>query len=157
MKLFILEPEVAGEIGEHTIYENYDAIVSRGERAIISHLHFVFMGWLGDDILETTPCFLVSEQLKKAIEKSDLTGYEFHNIEVSLSDEYKELYPYQESPCFYRLLPHGIINVQAEWYSNWNGMDFSLTKKMYLVLSEKAMNILKDFQLEHADITEILP
>lgn len=157
MKLFILEPEVAGEIGEHTIYENYDAIVSKGERAIISHLHFVFMGWLGDDILETTPCFLVSEQLKKAIETSDLTGYEFHNIEVSLSDEYQELYPYQELPCFYRLIPHGIINVQEEMYSNWNGMDFCLTEKMYLVLSEKAMNILKDFHLEHADITEILP
>ena len=73
---------------------------------------------------------------------------EYTNTERALS--------FQEPPCFYRLLPHGIINVQAERYSNWNGMDFSLTKKMYLVLSEKAMNILKDFQLKHADITEIL-
>ena len=54
MKLFVIEPEVAGEIGERTIYENYDAITTKGERPIISHLHFVFMGWLGDDILEVT-------------------------------------------------------------------------------------------------------
>ena len=42
MKLFVIEPEVAGEIGERTIYENYDAIKTKGERPIISHLHFVF-------------------------------------------------------------------------------------------------------------------
>ena len=83
MKLFVIEPEVAGEIGERTIYENYDAITTKGERPIISHLHFVFMGWLGDDILEVTPCFLISEKLKQAIEKSELKGYKFQNIEIS--------------------------------------------------------------------------
>lgn len=45
MKLFVIEPEVAGEIGERTIYENYDAITTKGERPIISHLHFVFIDY----------------------------------------------------------------------------------------------------------------
>lgn len=38
MKFFILEPEVAGEIGENTIYDKKDKI---------SHLHFIFTGWYG--------------------------------------------------------------------------------------------------------------
>lgn len=69
MKLYMIEPEVAGEIGEQTVYENYVDIIARGERARIAYLHFVFMGWLGDDILEVTPCFLVSDKLKKRLKK----------------------------------------------------------------------------------------
>ena len=157
MKLFVIEPEVAGEIGESTIYENYDAITTKGERPIISHLHFVFMGRLGDDILEVTPCFLISEKLKQAIEKSELKGYKFQNIEISLSEEYEEMYPDREKPCFYRLLPQGTISVQDEMYSNWDNMDFCVTEKSYLVLSEKAINILNCFRLDNADITEIFP
>ena len=45
MKLFVIEPEVAGKIGERTIYENYDAITTKGERTIIFHLHFVFIDY----------------------------------------------------------------------------------------------------------------
>lgn len=157
MKLFVIEPEVAGEIGESTIYENYDAVATKGERPIISHLHFIFMGWLGDDILEVTPCFLISEKLKKAIERSDLKGYKFEDIEISLSEEYEDMYPNREEPCFCRLLPQGTINVQDEMYSNWDGMDFCVTEKSYLVLSEKAIKILKCFQIDNADITEIFP
>ena len=42
-------------------------------------------------------------------------------------------------------------------YSNWDNMDFCVTEKSYLVLSEKAINILNCFQLDNADITEIFP
>ena len=90
------------------------------------------MGWLGDDILEVTPCFLISEKLKQAIEKSELKGYKFQNIEISLSEEYEEMYPDREKPCFYRLLPQGTISVQDEMYSNWDNMDFCVTEKSYL-------------------------
>lgn len=155
MKLFMIEPEVAGELGENTIYENYDDVVNEGERAKISHLHFVFYGWLGDDILETTPCFLVSEKLKETIEKSDLSGYEFENIEVTLSEEFLEIYPDVIVPSFYRLLPKGTIKVEDDKYSDWDNMDFSVTEKDYLVVSEKVMDLLKNFQIENADITEL--
>lgn len=155
MKLYMIEPEVAGEIGEQTVYENYDDIIARGERARIAYLHFVFMGWLGDDILEVTPCFLVSDKLKKAIEESQLSGYGFQGIQVSLSEECREMYPNEEFPLFYRLIPQGTIKVKDEKYSDWDNMDFCVTENMYLVVSEKVMNIFKDFQLDNADITEI--
>lgn len=155
MKLFMIEPEVAGEIGENTIYENYYEIVNKGEPPIISYLHFIFMGWLGDDILEVTPCFLVSEKLKKAIEESDLKGYEFQNIEISISEDYAQMNANSEMPCFYRLIPQGTISVNDKVYSNWDRLDFCVTEKAYLVLSEKAMDVIKSFNLDNADITEI--
>ena len=157
MKLYMIEPEVAGEIGEKTVYENYDAIVNDGEIAVITHLHFVFMGWLGDDVLEVTPCFLISDRLKNAIEKSDLKGYEFEDIEISLSDDYLEMYPNRETPSFYRVIPKGTIKIQDETYYDWDNMDFCITEKAYLVLTEKAINIFKQFQIDNADVTELLP
>lgn len=68
MKYYMIEPEVAGEIGENTIYDNYDEIINQKKKPIISHLHYIFDGWLGDELLEVTPCFLISERLKKEIE-----------------------------------------------------------------------------------------
>ena len=41
-------------------------------------------------------------------------------------------------------------------YTNWDNMDFRVTEKVYLVLYEKAINTLKCFQLDSADITDIL-
>lgn len=154
MKLFMIEPEVAGGIGENTVYESY--AVGK-EPMAISHLHFVFDGWLGDDILETTPCFLVSERLKTAIEKSGLTGFEFQNIEISTSDEWDEMYPIREVPQFIRLLPLGTIKTESEKYSDWDNMDFCLTPKAYLVISEAAKNLLEEFQVENAEFTELTP
>jgi hypothetical protein len=43
---YILEPEVSGEIGERTVID------SSVHPPIVSYLHFVFMGWLGDDLIE---------------------------------------------------------------------------------------------------------
>lgn len=154
MKLFTIEPEVAGEIGENTVYGNY---IRGKEHPVISHLHFVFDGWLGDDILETTPCFLVSERLKITIENSGLTGYEFQDVGISTSDEWDEMYPDREVPHFCRLIPLGTVNVEGEKYSDWNNMDFCLTPKSYLVISENAKKLLEEFQTENADFTELSP
>ena len=155
MKLYVIEPEVAGEMGENTVFDNYEEVVVNGGTPVISHLHYVFMGWLGDDILETTPCFLVSERLKNAIVESDLKGYEFQNVEISVGEDFEEMYPDIILPCFYRLIPLGNVCVQDEKCSNPDGMDFCITEKSYLVLSEKAMNVVKDFQIENAEVTEI--
>lgn len=92
----MLEPEVAGEIGENTVYDNFEDIRYRGAKPEISKLHFIFSGWLGDDIIESTSCFIVTEKLEKKIEESKLVGYEFQSVEISLSDEFIEMYPERE-------------------------------------------------------------
>ena len=98
---------------------------------------------------------MVLAQMKNAIEESDLKGYEFQNVEISVGEDFEEMYPDIILPCFYRLIPLGNVCVQDEKCSNPEGMDFCITEKSYLVLSERAMNVVKDFQIENAEVTEI--
>ncbi|OOM06323.1 hypothetical protein [Clostridium saccharobutylicum] len=156
MKLFMLEPEVAGEIGENTIYDNFDDVRYRGAYPKISHLHFIFSGWLGDCIIESAPCFIVTDELKSKIEKSGLKGYKFEDLEVSLSDEFIEMYPNRDIPQFKRLIPMGSVVVYDETYTQWSGEDFNLSNKSYLVVSEKVLDILKECNIDNCDIYELI-
>ena len=142
MNYYIIEPEVAGEIGENTIYEYGESRQEKENGPIIKHLHFVFDGWLGDDIIETSPCFLVSERLKLLIEKNMLSGCVFQNVEISYSDLFKELYPDRCMPIFYRLVPTCSICInEGKYNSNINMKDFMISQKNYLVISEKAKSL----------------
>ncbi|WHY75312.1 hypothetical protein QNH20_14270 [Neobacillus sp. WH10] len=80
MKLFLLEPEVAGGIGEKATFSNNTYPNGMKE---ISHLNYEFQGWLGDELLETTSCFIVTEYLANSIQSSELNGYLFNEIEVT--------------------------------------------------------------------------
>ncbi|MPQ44436.1 hypothetical protein [Clostridium tarantellae] len=157
MYLYMLEPEVAGEIGENTIYDNFDDVRYKNFKPKISKLHFIFSGWLGDDILESTPCFIITDKLKIQIEKSNLIGYEFQDIEISLSDEFIEMYPNIEMPQFKRLIPKGSVIINDKTYTKWTGEDFSLSDKSYLVVSERVLNIINEFNIDNCDLNKLSP
>jgi len=55
MNYYLLNPEVAGEIGDRSelIYEN-------GKIKEVIFLEYNFMGWQGDELLSTHPCAPVS-------------------------------------------------------------------------------------------------
>ena len=147
MKYYIIEPEVSGGIGENTIYEE-------NSNSSILHLHFIFDGWLGDHLLEITPCFMISEYLKNVIENNDLSGCEIQDMEVSFSDEFYEfekLYDKREIPQFYRLIPSKIYNKGIDL--NMSDMkDFMIDEKNYLIVSEKAKKIMElNGFINHAD------
>ncbi|MSS38725.1 hypothetical protein [Clostridium porci] len=148
MKYYIIEPEVAGEIGENTVYDNYDAIVNEKENPIISHLHFVFDGWLGDELLEVTPCFLVSERLKKEIELKGFSGCKFEDIEISYSDEFLELYPNRNIPVFYRLIPQKSLFIEDEGFFSQDMDDVMMSQKSYLVISENVKKLLNSMKFD---------
>lgn len=141
MNYYIVEPEVAGEIGKHTIYDYNNASCT----ADIIHLHFVFEGWLGDDLLEVTPCFIVTEKLRDIIFKYKLSGCEFCENEISYSEIFYELYPKRNMPNFYRLMPQKKIDIVKGIKIGNNMDDIMLSQKNYLVISEKAKNIISDF------------
>lgn len=154
MKYYIIEPEVAGEIGENTVYDNYDEIVNEKKNPIISHLHFIFDGWLGDELLEVTPCFLVSERLKREIESNGFSGCRFTDVEISYSDEFLELYPNRDIPKFYRLVPLETVFIENDGYNNPYMKDFMISQKSYLVISESVKKLLCKMNLdENADYT----
>lgn len=144
MKLYMLEPEVAGELGEKTLFNNDNSV---------SRLHYEFHGWLGDDLLESTPCYIVSELLGQSLIMSNITGFHLEEMEGSLTDEFIELYPNRELPTFKRLIPLGNIIIEGAQFSGWSGEDICITPKKYLVVSEKAFEVFNAYNLKHCEVT----
>ena len=150
MKMYLLEPEVSGGIGENSIllHEN-----GRIKKAI--HLHYEFEGWLGDDLITTSPFFLVSEKLVNKIQGANLNGYEFEELEISTSENFKEMYPNRMLPNFKRLIPLGMVESEKKCVMKWTGHDLCLLNNVDLVVSEKALLVLQQCNLKYCDITEM--
>jgi hypothetical protein len=133
---YYIEPEVSGGLGENTIAD------TSVHPPLVKQLHYQFDGWLGDDLLESFPCYIITERLMMEIEKANLSGYKIDNVEVSKSDQFKEIYPDKELPNFYWLRADGVAGSD----------DFGIASDGRLVVSEKAMSILKTFKIDQADV-----
>jgi hypothetical protein len=134
-----IEPEVSGGFGKDTILDN------SVHPPMIKKLHFVFDGWLGDDILESFPCFIVTDSLRKKIESEGMTGLIFDNLKISKSQTFKTLYKNKQLPTFY----------WAKINGKYKNDDFSLGEDYRLIVSEKAFLILKEFNTNNAIFEEI--
>jgi hypothetical protein len=135
---FVIEPEVSGGLGSKTILD------STVHPPIVTKLNYQFDDWLGDDILESFPCYIVTENLAKEIERSSLSGLAFDSVELSKSIEYQELCSKIELPPFRWLKITGKVGVD----------DFGLDKNHRLVISQKALDIFKKGKLEQSDISQ---
>ncbi len=138
MNYFVLEPEIAGGWGKRTV-----ADTSVFPPAVAS-LHYRFDGWLGDELLEAFPCFLVTERLATRLRRSGLSGFRLQSVEVSTSEQFDELYPDRELPAFEWLQPVGRAGLD----------DFGLTDSHRLVVSGRALAILRKFRLRECLVTE---
>ena len=135
-----IEPEVAGGFGEDTKLDN------TVHPPIVYQLHYEFQGWLLNDILETFPCFIVTENLKKAILEAALTGVDFDYVKVSASYEFKQLYPEAVLPTFNWMKIFGKAGQN----------DFGISDKLLLIISEKAYNLLSLFNISAADVQDYI-
>jgi hypothetical protein len=133
---WVVSPEVAGELGDRTILD------SSVYPPKVSHFHHRFEGWLGDDLLETFPCFLVSSALASALEEAKLMGFSLGEVEVSVSPEFLELFPGRTLPEFRWL----------KIASRDPNTDFGLAPDSRLEVSERALEVLKKFNIAHAEI-----
>jgi len=71
MKYYYIEPEVAGGLGN-------DTVMNRSVHPpVVTKLHYQFDGWLGDVLLESSPCFIVTELAKQKLQDARLTGATF--------------------------------------------------------------------------------
>lgn len=150
MKFYRLDPEVAGGFGEHT-----KATYKNGMIDQVLYLEYEFEGWLGDELVTSTPCFIVTKSLANDITASRLTGYQFEEMEITKSEQYELFYPYEVLPEFVRLIPKGAISFKDKSIDNWSGDDFCFEKKVDLVVSERALNVLKKHQMDNCDIEEL--
>lgn len=141
MKYFYIEPEVAGGLGKNTIMNH------NTHPPIVSKLHYQFDGWLGDVILESFPCFIVTEEAKGKLESVNATGIRFAEVEVTTSEQFQDLYPNHKLPKF--------VWLQIEGKAGDD--DFGIDKEKRLVISGRVLKILKGIGVSHALITCDLP
>ncbi|WP_031530690.1 hypothetical protein [Dyadobacter crusticola] len=136
MEFYILDPEVSGSFDERT-----DLDVS-SHPPTVRTLVYQFDGWLGDDLISSFPVFLVTERLANEIERLDLTGYLFDNLEVSTSKQFEILYPNQKLPKFKWLKVVGLPCKD----------DFGISSDQRLVVSASGLNCLRLYSLQYCDI-----
>jgi hypothetical protein len=134
MKYYSIEPEVAGGFGEETIIDR-----SCGRMEVMK-LHYKFDGWLGDELLESTPCFIASERLANRIDRANLSGFKIDDVQVTKSDEFHDLHPKLGLPKFVWLKVIGTPGKD----------DFGITPGLNLVVSELALQLIKESGLKHA-------
>lgn len=140
MKYYIVEPEVAGGFGEGTIID-----YSSG-KMLVKELHYKFDGWLGDEILESTPCFIASKKIMQEIKRVSCTGVTFSDVEISMSDDFKSTRPSLILPEFVWLRIDG----------NPGCSDFAINPDLNLVVSELALEILSRVGMSHAASIKLL-
>lgn len=135
----LIEPEVAGGLGEETELDNsyFPPLVKK--------LHYEFDGWLGDDILESFPAYIVTEALKKNIEAENFTGIIFDYVLISKSETFMELYPEKELPVFFW------AKINGEAYKD----DFFITENNGLAISERVYLLLQKYKIDQADIEDL--
>ena len=133
-----IEPEVAGELGNETILDNTT------HPPLVKKLHFLFQGWLGDDFIECFPIYIVTERLFNEIETSKLTGVIFDEVKVTTSDEFKSMYPHVQLPTF----------IWMKVIGETNNADFSIATDLRLLISEKALDVLRKFKIADAIISD---
>ena len=131
----VVEPEVAGGWGENTVFTR-----APGTPMVVQKLHYRFDGWLGDELLESTPCYVVTERLAQEIGRAQLTGVRFDEVEVTTSAQFKELHPNRQLPKFVWLKVDGKPGQD----------DFGIAPGLRFVVSERALELLKRVGISHA-------
>jgi hypothetical protein len=115
-----------------------------GNRLVIHKLHYQLDGWLGDDLLESDSCYVITDRLAKALQGRGLSGYDLKDVEVSVSDQFNDCYPGRELPGFVWLDITGAAGVS----------DFGVGSDGRLIVSESALEALKHTQLDNCSVSE---
>lgn len=162
MTLFRLQPEVAGSTGEGTVITNYDAL--RAGTALVhdvAELEYTFDDWLGDDLLESFPCFIVTEALAASLERAGLSGLELRDVTISVSELWPQLHgddPTGASlPPFRWLTPTGTLQLEPKEtaYTAWSGHDVNLSQRAQLVVTDRALEVIRQHTIAHCTIEEL--
>ena len=134
----MLNPEVAGGFGSKT---KLDTSVHPPR---VLRLHYEIDAWLGDDLIQRFPCYLVTQRLWKRLEKVRPTGAHVKAVEVTMSPEFMELNPAKALPEFLWLKVDGAPGRD----------DFGLTPDARLVVSDLVLEKMKAERLEQCNVSD---
>ena len=133
---FLLRPSVYGQMGIKT---EWDRTVSPPQ---VSSLHFVLDCDPLDDLHKSSPCFLVSRTLAERIAKDGFTGATIEGVLAEYDKQYLEREPDAVKPDLRLLRPTGKAG----------SADFGLNEERQLVVSERAMSLLKQFRISNCRV-----
>jgi hypothetical protein len=142
MNYFVLVPEVAGRFGANTVFVDEVA-----RPPLVEKLHYEFDGWLGDPIVETIGCYIVTEPLRDRISALNPTGVRFAEVEVSRSDEFVGRHPDRTLPPFAWLQITGVAGQDDFGYTTTHGAS--------IVVSSRILDILSAFGMPHCAVVEL--
>ena len=141
MTYFVLEPEVAGSFGPATTGD------LRARPPLLEKFNYEFDTWPCDPLLEALSNFIVTDRLKERLIEASASGVEFGDVEVTKSGTYLDFYGDRPLPAFSWLQIAGRAGKD----------DFGLSSSHRLVVSERMMNLLEEFELKYCDVSEYDP
>ncbi|ANT51227.1 hypothetical protein MEA186_05461 [Mesorhizobium amorphae CCNWGS0123] len=128
MRYYEVKPLVAGELSEGTVMD------TSVHPPIVSKLHYQFDAWLGDVLVTSFPCFLVTEEAKRGLLAIGISGATFADAEVTISEDFYLVQPDVELPPFVWLKVDGRAGHD----------DFGINQNLNLVMSERAFDVLDE-------------
>lgn len=141
MAFYYVEPEVAGGLGKHTVLD------SSVHPPIVSELNYRIVNWLGDALLESFPALIITREAADALQAMGASGIGLRDVQITISDSFRETYPERMLPDFVWLNVSGIAGKD----------DFGIAADSRLVVSQRVLNRLKTFGLENALVEDYAP
>lgn len=138
MSKYQIEPDVVGLWGD-----NMDFDATRAPQ-LIGPFHYAIDIWVGQDLVTTDPFFFVTRGLADAIVAANLTGVDFAPVTVTAGEQGQLVDDNAPLPDLVELVFNGD-----------HGDDFYLFEDIDLCVSERAMAMLRDFNLGRADIEPV--
>lgn len=139
MSFFYIEPEVSGSLGPKTLMN------TSIHPPVVDKLNYQFDSWLGDDLVESFPCYIITEHLSKLLVSNNFSGFSLDSVLVTRSDNFFELNGKKDLPQFLWL------KIDGDAYHD----DFGLSDDYRLVISQKVMDLLRLHNINHSDIEKI--
>ena len=147
LNYYLLKPEVAGELGDNSkiVYEG-------GRIKEVISLEFVFLGWLGDEILKARPCYIVVKNIMDDFINNGIKGIKYEEIQVSFSEDFLEMCEdISTMPLFVRIIPLNRVDDLEEEMKE----DVYVDKCNRLIVSERALEILKKYKIDNCDVEQL--
>lgn len=143
MRFFAIAPEAAGNLGNDCVHGDIT------ERPVqIYQPDFEFQFWPQDDLLDGFFTYACTRRLAEALVHNNLTGFELDDLKISFEErfhQWAELHKGEVFPEFVWLKIQGRVGID-----DFGELVGPVPKS--LVVSERALQVLKQFKLGFCDI-----
>ncbi len=136
MDYYYVKPFVAGDFGRNTVLDN------RVHPPIVHKFHYDIDVWIGDVLITSFPCYLVTKEAERELLNIGVSGVAFADVEVTASELFRRLQPKTKLPDFVWMKIHGQPGQD----------DFRIAPNHELVFSERSLDVFERQGNESAGI-----